>query len=59
MVVFASGLDVNGVDNQAEMHATENAAIRANVSLWPVDARSLTEQEVPLHQLVPRLEQTK
>jgi VWFA-related protein len=42
LVYFASGLMLNGVDNQAQLHATENAAIRAGVSFWPIDARGLT-----------------
>lgn len=41
MVYFASGLNLNGVDNQAQMQATINAAIRANVSFYPIDARGL------------------
>ncbi len=41
MVIFASGISLNGIDNQATLHATENTAIRANVSFWPVDARGL------------------
>lgn len=41
MVIFASGINLNGVDNQAQLHATENTAIKANVSFWPVDARGL------------------
>ncbi|HLH19982.1 MAG TPA: VWA domain-containing protein [Bryobacteraceae bacterium] len=41
LVYFASGMRLNGVDNQAQMRATVNSAIRANVSLWPVDARGL------------------
>ncbi len=41
LVYFASGVTLNGVDNQAQMRATENAAIRANVALFPVDARGL------------------
>jgi hypothetical protein len=32
---------MNGIDNQAQLHATVNAAIRAGVSLWPLDARGL------------------
>ena len=31
LVYFASGLRLNGVDNQAQLRATTNAAIRANV----------------------------
>ena len=42
LIYFASGLRLNGVDNQAQLHATINAAIRAGVSFWPIDARGLT-----------------
>jgi VWFA-related protein len=41
LVYFASGLRLNGVDNQAQLRATVNAAIRANVSFFPIDARGL------------------
>jgi VWFA-related protein len=41
LVYFASGLRLNGVDNQAQLRATVNAAIRANVAIFPVDARGL------------------
>jgi VWFA-related protein len=41
LVYFASGLRLNGVDNQAQLHATIDAAIRAGVSFWPIDARGL------------------
>ena len=41
LVYFASGLRLNGVDNQAQLRATTNAALRANVSFFPVDARGL------------------
>jgi VWFA-related protein len=41
VLYFASGLRLNGVDNQAQLHATINAAIRAGVSFWPIDARGL------------------
>ena len=44
LLYFASGLRLNGVDNQAQLHATINAAIRAGVSLWPIDARGLVAQ---------------
>ena len=47
LVYFASGLRLNGVDNQAQLRATVNAAIRANVSIYPVDARGLVA-EAPL-----------
>ena len=41
LVYFASGLRLNGIDNQAQLRATINAAIRANVAFFPVDARGL------------------
>ena len=47
LIYFASGLRLNGVDNQAQLHATINAAIRAGVSFWPIDARGLIA-EAPL-----------
>jgi VWFA-related protein len=44
LIYFASGLRLNGVDNQAQLRATTNAAIRANVALHPIDARGLVAQ---------------
>ena len=44
LVYFASGLQLNGIDNQAQFQATTNAAIRANVSFYPADARGLVAQ---------------
>ena len=44
LVYFASGLRLNGLDNQAQLHATIDAAIRADVSFWPIDARGLVAQ---------------
>jgi len=41
LIYFASGLRLNGLDNQAQLHATINAALRANLSFWPIDARGL------------------
>ena len=41
LIYFASGLNLNGLDNQAQLHATEDAAIRAGVAFWAVDARGL------------------
>jgi VWFA-related protein len=41
LVYFASGMQRNGMDNQAQLQATVNAAIRANVSFYPIDARGL------------------
>jgi VWFA-related protein len=47
LIYFASGLRLNGINNQAQLHATINAAIRAGVSFWPIDARGLLA-EAPL-----------
>jgi VWFA-related protein len=44
LVYFASGLRLNGSDNQAQLRATVNAAIRANVTIHPIDARGLVAQ---------------
>ena len=41
LVFFASGLRLNGADNQAQLHATTNAAIKAGVQVWSIDARGL------------------
>ena len=41
LVYFASNLRLNGTDNNAQLRATTNAAIRANVAFFPVDARGL------------------
>ena len=47
LIYFAGGMRLNGVDNQAQLHATVDAAIRAGVSFWPIDARGLVA-EAPL-----------
>ena len=47
LIYFASGLRLNGIDNQAQLHATVDAAVRAGVSFWPIDARGLVA-EAPL-----------
>jgi VWFA-related protein len=41
LVYFASYLRLSGTDNHAQLRATTNAAIRANVQIFPVDARGL------------------
>jgi VWFA-related protein len=41
LIYFASGLRLNGVDNQAQLRATTNAALRANVTIHSIDARGL------------------
>jgi VWFA-related protein len=44
LIYFASGLRLNGTDNQAQLRATVNAAIRANVTIHTIDARGLVAQ---------------
>jgi VWFA-related protein len=44
LVYFASGVTKTGVENEAQLRATINAAIRANVSFYPIDARGLVAQ---------------
>ena len=44
LIYFAGGMRLNGVDNQAQMHATVDAAIKAGVAFWPIDARGLVAQ---------------
>src|SRR5208283_4031123 len=39
LIYFASGLQLNGIDNQAQFQATTNAAIRANVTFYSIDSR--------------------
>jgi VWFA-related protein len=41
LIYFASGMTLSGMDNQAQLHATEEAALRAGVAFWPIDARGL------------------
>jgi VWFA-related protein len=44
LIYFSSGLRLNGTDNQAQLRATVNAAIRANVVIHTIDARGLVAQ---------------
>jgi VWFA-related protein len=41
LIYFSSGISRTGVDNESQLRATVNAAIRANVAFYPVDARGL------------------
>jgi VWFA-related protein len=47
LLYFASGMRLHGIDNLAQLHATEDAAVRAGVTFWPIDARGLVA-EAPL-----------
>jgi len=44
LLLFTSGLSLRGADNQAQLRATVNEAIRANVSFNPIDARGLVAE---------------
>ncbi len=41
IMYFSSGMTRTGEDNQVELRAATNAAIRAHVKIYPVDARGL------------------
>jgi VWFA-related protein len=41
LIYFASGVSKTGIDNQAQLEASINAAMKANVSIYPIDARGL------------------
>jgi VWFA-related protein len=40
-VYFSSGVGKTGTENQSQLKSTVNAAIRGNVSFYPIDARGL------------------
>ena len=42
LVYISSGMQLTGTDNQAQLRATVNAAIRSNVAFYPIDAKGLT-----------------
>jgi VWFA-related protein len=42
LIYISSGIQKNGVDNQSQLRATVNTAIRSNVAFYPIDARGLT-----------------
>lgn len=44
LVYFSSGVSRTGVENQSQLRATTNAAVRANLSFYPVDARGLSAE---------------
>lgn len=41
IIYFSSGMERSGTDNQVELRAAVNAAVKANVAIYPVDARGL------------------
>ena len=41
LVYFSSGVSKTGVENQAQLEASINAAVKANLAIYPIDARGL------------------
>ena len=41
LIYFSSGVEKTGIENHSQLKATVNAAVRSNVSFYPVDARGL------------------
>src|SRR6202167_3758489 len=41
LLYFSEGIQRDGIENQASLHAAVNASVRANVSIYSVDARGL------------------
>lgn len=42
LIYFSSGIQKTGVDNQSQLRATVNTAVRSNVAFYPIDARGLS-----------------
>lgn len=42
LIYFSGGVDRTGMENQSQLRATVNAAVRANVSFYPIDVKGLT-----------------
>ena len=41
LLYFSGGVNKTGIDNQAQLEATINAAVKANLAIYPIDARGL------------------
>jgi VWFA-related protein len=41
LIYFSSGMDRTGIENQSELRAATNAAVRANMSIYTMDIRGL------------------
>lgn len=44
LIYFSSGVNKTGIENQSQLKATVNAAVRSNVSFYPVDTRGLVAE---------------
>ncbi len=42
LIYISSGIQKSGVDNQSQLRATVNTAVRSNVAFYPIDARGLS-----------------
>jgi len=41
LIYFAAGVSKTGVDNQAQLEASINASVKANMAIYPIDTRGL------------------
>ena len=41
LIYFSSGMDRTGIENQSELRAATNAAVRANMAIYTMDLRGL------------------
>ena len=44
LIYFSSGIPKTGVENQSQLRATVNAAVRSNVAFYPIDATGLAAE---------------
>jgi VWFA-related protein len=44
LIYFSAGIPKTGVENQSQLRATVNAAVRANVAFYPIDATGLVAE---------------
>jgi uncharacterized protein (TIGR03435 family) len=54
LVYFGAGSPVTGLENDGPVRAATNAAIRANVAIYTIDARGLSAQQLALDIQQPR-----
>jgi VWFA-related protein len=47
LIFFSDGISKSGIDNQDQLKATVNAAVRANVAIYTVDARTAGIIDLP------------